>query len=116
MAIQEPQDVKEVMMTHEHTRRLLRWTGILAAVGLAIAAPSASAQTATTSTTTTAQSSNSAGVLSTSRTSKGAATTATPDMINEAIQRSQARSGNEKMNGTPQRFGSEEPFTYDPTK
>jgi hypothetical protein len=116
MAIEEPQDVKEVTMTHEHKRRLLTWTGILA-VGLAIAAPSASAQTAgTMSTTTSAQSPNSAGVLSTSRTSKGPATTATPDMINEAIQRSQARSANEKLNGTPQRFGSEEPFTYDPTK
>jgi hypothetical protein len=35
-------------------------------------------------------------------------------MVNEAIQRSQARAAKEAQTGTPQQWGSEEPFTYDP--
>ena len=40
-------------------------------------------------------------------------TSATPQMIDEAIQRSQARSAKAKL-GVPERWGSEEPFTYVP--
>jgi hypothetical protein len=43
-------------------------------------------------------------------------TSATPQMIDEAIQRSQARSAKAKANGAPEQWGSEEPFTYVPGK
>ena len=43
-------------------------------------------------------------------------TSATPQMIEEAIQRSQARSAKQKATGTPEQWGSEEPFTYVPGK
>ena len=47
-------------------------------------------------------------------------TTTTPRMIDEAIQRSQARTAKATPTatsaGTPERFGSEEPFTYVPKK
>jgi hypothetical protein len=35
-------------------------------------------------------------------------------MIDEAIQRSQARSAKAQAVGTPEQWGSEEPFTYVP--
>jgi hypothetical protein len=35
-------------------------------------------------------------------------------MINEAIQRSEARAAKEAATGIPQKWGSEEPFTYNP--
>jgi hypothetical protein len=43
-------------------------------------------------------------------------TSATPEMINEAIQRSQARAAREQQTGRPQQWGSEEPFTYNPAQ
>lgn len=43
-------------------------------------------------------------------------TSATPQMIDEAIQRSQARSIKERDLRVPEQFGSEEPFTYVPGK
>jgi hypothetical protein len=47
-------------------------------------------------------------------------TSATPQMIDEAIQRSQARTAKAAPTatsaGTPEQFGSEEPFTYVPGK
>ena len=86
------------------------------AVGFASAV---SAQT-TSSTSTT----SSAGVLTTTTSTSSATsstttvkkkpTSATADMVNEAIQRSQARAAKEAQTGTPQQWGSEEPFTYDP--
>ncbi len=38
-------------------------------------------------------------------------TSATPQMIDEAIQRSQARTAKEREQHIPEQFGSEEPFT-----
>jgi hypothetical protein len=38
-------------------------------------------------------------------------TSATPQMIDEAIRRSQARTAKEREQGIPEQFGSEEPFT-----
>jgi len=38
-------------------------------------------------------------------------TSATPQMIDEAIQRSQARTVKEREQRIPEQFGSEEPFT-----
>jgi hypothetical protein len=74
----------------------------------------ASAQTMTTTSTSTTSSS---GVLSTSSATatKKKPTSATPDMVNEAIQRSEARAAKEAASGVPQKWGSEEPFTYNPT-
>ena len=43
-------------------------------------------------------------------------TSTTPKMIEEAIQRSQARSAKAQATGAPEKWGSEEPFTFDPTK
>ena len=43
-------------------------------------------------------------------------TSATPQMIDEAIQRSQARTAKAKSSGKPEQWGSEEPFTYTPGK
>jgi hypothetical protein len=99
-------------MKQQYTRRSLMTVGILAA-GLAVAGQSASAQTDTTTTTTSTM--DRAGVLTTAPTTPKP-TTATPDMINEAIQRSHARTERLRTTGTPERFGSEEPFTYDPAR
>jgi len=87
----------------------LSMSGALVAAAVSALAITASAQTSTTS--------SSAGVLSTATPTTSAQkkpTTATPDMVNEAIQRSQARAAREQVNGTPQKWGSEEPFTYNP--
>ena len=43
-------------------------------------------------------------------------TSATPRMIDEAIQRTQARAAKAAATGVPEQFGSEEPFTYVPGK
>jgi len=47
---------------------------------------------------------------------KPAPTSATPAMILEAIQRSQARSDKLRASGRAEQFGSEEPFIFDPGK
>ena len=97
------------MRTMTRTQFLI--SGALALAATALASVTASAQTSTTA--------SSAGVLSTSSTAPTTAakrkpTTATPDMINEAIQRSEARAAKEAATGIPQKWGSEEPFTYNP--
>jgi len=70
-------------------------------VGAILFAPPASAQTATSPTP-----------ASTAAPKKP--TSATPRMIDEAIQRSQARSAKAITLGVPEQWGSEEPFTYVP--
>ena len=92
-------------MNRMSTPLKLSMSGALVAAAVGAVAMMASAQTPTTS---------SAGVLSTAPATPKKPTTATPDMVNEAIQRSQARAAREQLNGTPQRWGSEEPFTYNP--
>jgi molybdopterin-binding protein len=77
---------------------------VVAAIGLA-----ASAQTTTTSTATA----SSAGNL-TSAAGKTKPTSATAQMIQEACQRRKARAAKLQQSGIPERFGSEEPFTFDP--
>ena len=84
----------------------LSMAGALVAAAVSALAITASAQTSTTS--------SSAGVLLTAPGAPKKPTSATPDMVNEAIQRSQARAAREQLNGTPQKWGSEEPFTYNP--
>lgn len=98
-------------MNRMSTPLKLSVSGALAAAFLAGTSMTVSAQTATTT-------SSSAGVLSTSTTStttKKKPTSATADMVNEAIQRSEARAVKEAQTGKPQQWGSEEPFTYNPT-
>jgi hypothetical protein len=70
----------------------------------------AAAQTATSQTTT------SQGVIAAPTSSTKKPTTATPQMIDEAIQRSQARAAKARTTGATETFGSEEPFTYVPGK
>ena len=53
---------------------------------------------------------------STSLTIKTPRTTATPEMIEEAIERSKARTERFKATGIPEEFGSEEPFRLKRTK
>jgi hypothetical protein len=68
------------------------------------------ATAAATPTTTNAQ----AGTLTTAATApKGAATAA---MAQEACQRQRARTAKFVNCGVPEVFGSEEPFTFDPSK
>ena len=101
-------------MKQECTPLKLMIAGAAAAVAFVITAPSASAQTTSTSTATST--STSAGVLSTSidAATRKPRATATPEMIDEAIQRSKARSDKLRTTGTPEQFGSEEPFTFVP--
>lgn len=76
------------------------------AIAVVAATPAALAQTTTTPSTTSSM----------ATTIKRAPTQANPKMIEEAIQRSQARTEKARTMGKPERFGSEEPFVYDPTK
>jgi outer membrane murein-binding lipoprotein Lpp len=96
--------MQEETMKHLSALAKLTICGAVAAAGFVIAGTSASAQTATTSTTSSAPN------------IKQPRTTATPQMIDEAVQRSKARAAKARETGTPETFGSEEPFTYDPTK
>ena len=88
------------------------------AIGLATAAAaqttSSSAGNPTTASPTTTTSSSSLTSSSTTSVKRKPPTSATADMVNEAIQRSQARAAKEAQSGTPQQWGSEEPFTYNP--
>jgi hypothetical protein len=100
-------------MEQMHILRRLMLSGTVVAV-LAVSGLSASAQTATTTTATapTATTSARAGDLSTASTKpKGGAT---PQMIQEACQRQRARTAKLLQSGVPEKWGSEEPFTFDP--
>jgi ABC-type glycerol-3-phosphate transport system substrate-binding protein len=91
---------EEFMKTH---------TSVIAgalAIAFALAVPPASAQDATTSASST----------TTTTSTSTRSTSASPDMIKEAIERSQARTEKARATGTPEVFGSEEPFSYDPTR
>ena len=59
-------------------------------------------------------STNSTAPTSTTSTAPRKPTSASAEMVNEAIQRSEARAAKEAATGVPQRWGSEEPFTYNP--
>jgi hypothetical protein len=74
----------------------------------------AAAQTATSTSTST----SSAGVIAAPAPGAKKPTTSTPAMVDEAVQRSQARTAKAVPTATsaakPEQFGSEEPFTYVP--
>jgi len=89
-------------MKQMHIPRRLMISGTVAAAVLAVTGLSASAQTTTTTSTTPTISSK--------------PTSATPQMIQEACQRQRARTAKFRQYGIPERFGSEEPFTFDPSK
>jgi hypothetical protein len=99
-------------MEQKHTPLKLMIAGALAAAAFAVAGSPASAcdgcLTTSTSSTSTSTSSTSTSTSSTT------ATSATRQMIQEACQRTKARFAKFLKDGTPERFGSEEPFTFDP--
>jgi len=85
-------------------RAILRLMGA-GVIGVMPFALSVSAQTPTTPTTTT---------TTTAAAATKKPTSATPQMIDEAIQRSQARSAKAAQFGIPEQWNSEEPFVYVP--
>jgi hypothetical protein len=88
----------------ETLKRGIAGAALIAA--FAIAGPSlASAQESTTTTSTTTASSE-----------EEVSTTTTAEKICEAIQRTDARRKKWIEQGIPEEFGSEEPFTFDPSK
>jgi ABC-type phosphate transport system substrate-binding protein len=105
-------------MKQDYRARELMVAGV-AAIGFAITVASASAQTTSTSAsddTTMSTSAEEASITSTWSTTQRSQAEATPMMIKEAIQRSKARTERFRATGTPEQFGSEEPFTFDPSK
>jgi hypothetical protein len=105
--------MQEKIMKSRRTILTLMGAGAAGALAFTSVASPAAAQTATS--TATGQ-----GVIAAPAPGAKKPTTATPAMIDEAIQRSQARTAKAVPTatsaGTPERFGSEEPFTYVPGK
>jgi hypothetical protein len=110
--------MQEKTMKSRRTILTLMGAGAAGALAFTPVISPAAAQTATSSTTST--STNQAGVFAAPAPGAKKPTTATPAMIDEAIQRSQARTAKAVPTatsaGTPEKFGSEEPFTYVPGK
>jgi len=103
---------KQTPTSYELPIKLAIFCALVAAAVVA-AGMTVSAQTASSTST------SSAGVLSNTTPTASATkkpTSATPDMVNEAIQRSQARAAREQQTGRPQQWGSEEPFVYNPAQ
>ena len=96
-------------------RTILTLMGAGAAGALAFTSVASPAAAQTTTSTATGQ-----GVIAAPAPGAKKPTTATPAMIDEAIQRSQARTAKAVPTATsaakPEQFGSEEPFTYVPGK
>jgi hypothetical protein len=89
-------------MRQMHTiLKLVAAAGTLLAADYAVGALSALAQTTPTTTSSTTTSTT---------TVKVPRTTATPQMISDAVARSKARHQKFLIDGTPERWGSEEPF------
>jgi Rieske Fe-S protein len=108
--------MQEKTMKSRRTILTLMGTGAAGALALTSISPAA-AQTATSS-AATSPSATSAGVIAAPAPGAKKPTTATPAMIDEASQRSQARTAKAAPTPTtaakPEQFGSEEPFTYKP--
>ena len=99
-------------MTTRRTILTLIGAGAAGTLAFTSTASPVAAQAATQSATGT---STSQGVIA-GPTPSTKPKTATPRMIDEAIQRSQARAAKATAAGTTETFGSEEPFTYVPGK
>jgi hypothetical protein len=101
--------------TMKSRRTILTIMGAGAAGALAFTSVSPAAAQTATSTSTSA---STAGVIAAPAPGAKKPTTATPAMIDEASQRSQARTAKATATPTtvakPEQFGSEEPFTYKP--
>ncbi|HXO68877.1 MAG TPA: hypothetical protein VN838_07940 [Bradyrhizobium sp.] len=97
-------------------RTILTLMGAGAAGALAFTSAASPAAAQTASSTATSTSTSQAGVFAAPAPGAKKPTTATPAMIDEAIQRSQARAAKAAATGTTETFGSEEPFTYVPGK
>ena len=93
-------------MRHIHTplKRLVA-AGALLAAAYAVVGLSASAQTTSTTTSTTSSS-----TTTSTTTVKVPRTTATSEMVSDAVARSKARHQRFLSDGTPEQWGSEEPF------
>jgi hypothetical protein len=102
--------MQEKTMKTRRTILTLMGTAAAGALGFTSIASPAEAQTATQTSTPT---STSQGVIAGPTPTKKP-TTSTARMIDEAIQRSQARAAKAAATGTAETFGSEEPFTYKP--
>jgi hypothetical protein len=92
---------------------------MIAGTAVAAFAIAASAQTATTADTAAAADAAATADAFTvappqTFSATGKPTSSTPQMVQEAIQRSQARSERLRTQGVQERFGSEEPFTFNP--
>ena len=96
-------------MRQVHTPLKRAIAGALLAAAYAIAGTSASAQTTSTTTSTSTS-------TSTTTAKRVPRTTATPEMIEEAVQRSRARFDKFLSTGKPEQWGSEEPFRLNTTK
>ena len=96
------------------TRRMILnlMSGGASTLAFALIVSPAAAQTAT------GQAATSQGVIAAPAPGAKKPTSATPAMIDEAVQRSQARTAKAAPTatsaGTPEKFGSEEPFIYRP--
>jgi ABC-type glycerol-3-phosphate transport system substrate-binding protein len=112
-------------MKQMQTPLMLMIAGTVVAAACVIAAPSASAQDATMSTTDATTTTDPASVTADSAdaftvappqtfSASGKPTSSTPQLVQEAIQRSQARSEKLRTQNVPERWGSEEPFTFNP--
>ena len=103
-------------MKNRRTILTLMGAGAAGALAFISVASPAAAQTATSTTS----SASSAGVIAAPAPGAKKPVVATPAMIDEAIQRSQARTAKAVPTATstakPEQFGSEEPFTYVPGK
>jgi hypothetical protein len=110
--------MQENTMNSRRTILTLMSAGAAGALAFTSVASPAAAQTATSTSTATTTSTSQAGVFAAPAPGAKKPTTATPAMIDEAIQRSQARTAKAVPTatsaGTPEKFGSEEPFTYKP--
>ena len=98
-------------MTTRRTILTIMGAGAAGALAFTSVASPAAAQTAAAATTPTT---STGGVISSSTVGTKKPTATTPRMIDEAIQRSQARAAKAVATGTTETFGSEEPFTYKP--
>jgi hypothetical protein len=105
--------MQENTMKSRRTILTLMGAGAAGALAFTSVASPAAAQTATSTAT-------SQGVIAAPAPGAKKPTAATPAMIDEAIQRSQARTAKAVPTATsaakPEQFGSEEPFTYVPGK
>jgi hypothetical protein len=99
--------MQENTMTTRRTILTLIGAGAAGALAFTSVSPAAAQ-------TMTGQAATSQGVIAAPAPGAKKPTTTTARMIDEAIQRSQARAAKAAATGTTETFGSEEPFTYKP--